>query len=200
MQEERKRGRVCSGLDGIFPLVDCYLQTNLKGFFCFTCNVEGQYFTVACEPSCFDHSLEILDLKNICHFSKVGILENYLTVNPLNCPCTVVLLKTPKDSSTKALSRDVACYHETYFHKGQIRQEIHSMRATLSLPKIRVLRYTRRVENDLLWHCQDHLTRLGKQNSWCTLIRKENQDMATYEGRGNLANLSSKQIWLKVLI
>lgn len=56
-----------------------------------------------------------------------------------------------EDSSTKALSRDVASYHETYFHEGQIRQEIYSMTAALSLPKIRVLRYTGGgVENDLL--------------------------------------------------
>lgn len=96
----------------------------------------------------------MLDLKNTmwpdCHFSRVGILENYSTVNPLNSPCTVVLLKTLEGPSTKALSRDVASYHETYFHKGQIRQEIYSMTAALSLPKIRVLRYTRRAKNDLL--------------------------------------------------
>lgn len=100
-----------------------------------------------------------------CHCSGVGILENCSTLNPLNSPCTVVLLKTLEQSSTKGLSRDVASYHEACFHKGQIRQEIYSM-TELSLPKIRVLKYTERAENDLLWHCQDHLTR-WKRNSWC---------------------------------
>lgn len=85
-----------------------------------------------------------------CHLSKVGILENYSTANPLNSLCTVVLLKTLENSSTKALLRDVASYHETYFHTRQIRQEIYSMSAALSLPKIRALRYTERGENDLL--------------------------------------------------
>lgn len=62
-----------------------------------------------------------------CHFSRVGVLENYSTANPLNSLCTVDLLKTLENSSNKALSRDVASYHGTYFHKGQIGQEIYSM-------------------------------------------------------------------------
>lgn len=85
-----------------------------------------------------------------CHFSRVGILENCSTANPLNSQCTVGLLKTPKVSTTKALSRDVASYHEVYFHKGQIMHKIYSMTAALSLPKIRALRYTEGVENDLI--------------------------------------------------
>lgn len=159
LQEERKWGRVCSGISGIFPPANCYLwsfyASIFNHFFCYVkkhkeaFNAGGVHFTVACEQRRFDHKLEMLDFENTmwtsCHFSRVGILENCLTANPLNSRCTVVLLKTLIDSSTKALSRDVASYHEAYFHKGQIRQEIYSMTAALSLPKIRGLRYTERV-------------------------------------------------------
>lgn len=159
MQEERKQGRVCSGLYGIFPLEDYYLQRKYFLLCKKDAALQKKFATLrgTFHSCCFDHRLEMLDLKNTmwphCHFSRVGLLVNYSTVNPLNSlctQCTVVLLKTLEASSTKALSRDVASYHETYFHEGQIRQEICRMTAALSLPKIRVLRYTGRVENDLL--------------------------------------------------
>lgn len=156
VQEERKRGRVCSGLDGIFPLVDMLFAKKLKRLFFsfFFLNLQRCFHSCMCEPSRFDHRLEILHLKNTL---MVGLtLEQgrhfrlLLNVEPTELP---VYSSAIEESSTKALSRDVAPYHETYFHEGQIRQEIYSMTAALSLPKIRVLRYTGGgggVENDLL--------------------------------------------------
>lgn len=70
-----------------------------------TFNVVGVHFTVACEQRHFDHNPEMLDFKNTmwmdCHFSRVGILGNCSTANPLNSPCTVGLLKTHKSLQLK---------------------------------------------------------------------------------------------------